>query len=321
MVKLPEAIQRQVDEAEALEREMYQSEQDSGTESAQEQQVAESQTVEAETPEPQTETVQPVQQPSREDDARYWRSRYDTVQGMISAQSAQFTEQLRASNERIQTLTSELERIKQVQPTQQVNDNDAETFGEDLVSAIDRRAAEKARQMVSSELQPIQAYVRQLEERLGVMGAQVTATQNETFETRLARAVPDFEKINVDPGFLNWLGEVDPVYGVPRQAALDAAAQSNSAERVATIFNAYKQLTGKQVNEQQRIQNRQELERQTAPASTRGAAQTPHQGKVWSLSEYERAFDPRNIQVMGRAKADELVAEAERAYAEGRIRF
>lgn len=322
MVKLPEAIQRQVDEAEALERQMYQPEQGTETEVTPEQQAPEGEPEAAATPEPQTETVPPVQQSRRDDDAQYWRARFDTVQGMISAQSAQFTEQLRAANERVQALTGELARLQQEQQKpQQANDNDAETFGEDLVSAIDRRAAEKAQQLVSKEMQPLLNYIKQLEAKVGSVGEQVAATQQESFETRLARLVPDFEQINVDQGFLNWLGEVDPVYGVPRQAALDAAANQNSAERVAGIFNAYKSLTGKQVSEQQKTQVRQELERQTAPTSTRGAAQTPNQGKVWSVTEYERALDPRNIQTMGRAKADELAAEAERAYVEGRIRY
>jgi hypothetical protein len=42
---------------------------------------------------------------------------------------------------------------------------------------------------------------------------------------------------------------------------------------------------------------------------------------VWTLAEYDAALDPRNIHKMGRAAADDLVAEAERALAENRVRF
>ena len=319
MVKLPEAIQRQVDEAEALERQLYAQEDNSN-----EQQVADSEPVvdpvqpeQTETPEPRTEEPAPRQE---RDEAAYWKARFDTVQGMISAQSAQFTEQLRASNEQVQSLRAKLAKVQQ-SPEPQAKDTDAETFGEDLVDAIDRRAKQMASSMVSTEMQPLLAYIKQLEGKLGVVGEQVATAAQDTFESQLARAVPDFEQINVDQGFLNWLGEVDPVYGVPRQAALDAAANSRSVDRVAAIFNAYKSLTSKQVQQTQSTETRKQLERQTAPTSSRGSAQQPVAGKVWTLAEYERALDPRNIQAMGRAAADDLVAEAERALNEGRVRF
>ena len=90
---------------------------------------------------------------------------------------------------------------------------------------------------------------------------------------------------------------------------------------VIKLFNAYKVLTGKQGQTQQRQQVRQELERQVAPAKATASAPTAPAGKIWTRAEFERAYDPRNIRDMGQAKADALVAQAEQALAEGRVQW
>jgi hypothetical protein len=316
-VKLPEAIQRQVEEAEALERQMTQPSQDIvGEEAVQEETpvVAEA----AEHVEPETRNVEPDRR--REDDADYWKQRFNTVQGMLNAQSAQFTEQLRAANERIQALASDLEKQKEAKTVPQVDDKDAETFGEDLTEAIDRRAKRMAESLVAEQTQSLLNHIQQLEAKLGSVNQQVEVSSQDRFYSRLEQLAPTYRETNQDQGFLTWLGEIDPVYGEPRQAALDAAAQKLDAERVAQIFKAYESLTGKQVAQEQKAQVRQDLQRQIAPTGTKAASNAAPTEQVWSLSEYEKAMDPRNIYTMGRLKADELALEAERALLEGRVR-
>lgn len=325
-MKLPAAIQRQVDEAEALERQLYAQSQDPAqAEGDGVTPVAEPAAVQAtEHVEPEPQTVETVEPARREDDAAYWKQRFATVQGMLNAQTQQATEQTRQLNERIQALANELEQQRTAQQqasTKTANDNDAETFGEDLVATIDRRAEQRARELVAQETAAMRDYISALESRLGAVGEQVSISAQDRFLTELSRRVPNYESINVDQGFLNWLGEVDPVYGVPRQAALDQAAQAMDAARVAAVFVAYDQLTRKQVEVQAKQQVRQELERQVAPSSVKGAAQVSAQGKIFTLQEYEAALDPRNIAKMGRVAADALAAEAEQAYAEGRVHF
>ena len=324
-MKLPEAIQRQVDEAEALERQLYQQQESPAEQVVEEEMVAQEEPP-ANAPEhvePEPQNVEPVVEHRREDDAAYWKQRFNTVQGMLNSQSAQFTEQLRASNNQVQALANELAELREqrTQQTQTVNDNDAETFGEDLVTAIDRRAEQKASQLVANELGPLRAYIQQLESRLGEVNQSVAETAQDRFYANLERLVPDYQAVNGDQNFLNWLEEVDSVYGVSRQLALDNAANALDAQRVAAVFNAYKALTGKQADDTRRKQVRQELERQTAPSPVQGSAQSAPAGKIYTAAEYEAALDPRNIKLMGREKADALAADAEAAYYEGRVRF
>ena len=58
------------------------------------------------------------------------------------------------------------------------------------------------------------------------------------FET-LEEAVPDIWTINKDPGFLNWLQEIDPLNSRPRQDLLNEAQDRLDANRVAQFFKAW----------------------------------------------------------------------------------
>lgn len=319
-MKLPEAIQRQVEEAEAIERHLNQQSQDpAAQEAVQEETQVEPVVAEATAHvEPETRNVDPERR--REDDADYWKQRFNTVQGMLNAQSAQFTEQLRAANERIQALAGDLEKQKETRTTPQVDDKDAETFGEDLTEAIDRRAKRMAESLVAAQTQSLLDHIQKLEAKLGTVNQQVEVSSQDRFYSRLEQLVPNYRETNQEAGFLEWLGAIDPVYGEPRQAALDNAARKLDAERVAQIFKAYESVTGKSAAQAQKAQVRQELQRQIAPTGTKAASTSAPTEKVWSLSDYEKAMDPRNIYTMGRVKADELAQDAERALLEGRVR-
>lgn len=316
---LPAAIQRQVEEAEALERELYGQEEVTSTDP--QETPSEPEALTPKEPELQTEEAPAPEikaKPGREEDVEYWKARANTLYGM-NQQQAYELQQVKAN---LQELSQEVARSRSTEPTPQPSkDNDAETFGEDLVDVIDRRAEQKAQQLVSRELKQTQDYVKTLEAKLGVVNEHVAETQEERFYNTLRAQQPEWETINTSPAFLSWLGEVDELSGYTRQQLLDSAAQRLDANRVASIFAAYNKLTGKQVNQQQRQQVRQELERQVAPQSTKTSAAVAPAGRVWTVTEYEQALDPRNINTMGKARADQLYAEAEAAYAEGRIRF
>lgn len=322
LASLPEPVRRQMEEAEALEKQLYS-----------QQAPEEGKTVEPEAaqpePAPTPEPVEVVAAPEpevRKEDEETYQQRYRVLQSKYDAEVPRLHAQLREATAQIQSLFGEVEKLRAVKPEPQTpaepeKDNDAETFGEDLTEAIDRRAKRMAQAMVDQATAPMKEYISRLEAKLGVVNEQVVESAQDRFYNALAKLAPEWETINADQGFLNWLGEVDPVYGVPRQAALDAGANALDAQRAANVFNAYKALTSKQVQTQQTKERRQELERQVAPSSARGAASTPTQGKHWTRAEFEHAYDPRTIRELGQEKALQLQAEADLAYAEGRVQW
>lgn len=321
---LPEHVRRQVEEAEALEKQIYgeaapapeegNTDADSGT------------TVDA-TPEPAVEEpVRQVVQPEAVQEEDTFRRRYEVLQGKYNAEIPRLHAQVRELTDVVKATNAELEKLRHVPTKEQTPDRDAEAFGEDLTAAIDRRAKAMAKELFEAESKSMVEYIQKLEARLGGVDQQVAISAQDQFLSNLARHVPDYETINADEKFLSWLSEADPVYGVPRQEALNHASGVLDVARTAAIFQAYKQLTGKQetapvATEPQRSQARQTLERQVAPSASRSSATAPTTGKIWTRAEFERAQDPRTIRELGAERANALAAEADLAYAEGRVQW
>lgn len=318
---LPSNIRRQIEEADALERQLYgeQAPAEGNTDASEQDTEPGVDEVQAEAHEP-AQVEQPAQ--SRDEEELYQR-RYDVLRGKYDAEVPRLSHQVKELTQQLQQAMYEMQQLRQApQPVAKDEpDNDAETFGEDLVEAVDRRAERKARTLVTEQTAELKQYIQQLEARLGNVNQQVATSAQDQFYSKLGQMVPDYEAVNTNQGFLNWLGESDPVYGVPRQASLDAAAQSMDVGRVAAIFQAYKQLTGNPVVSQHKQQARQELERQVAPSKSQATQSVSPQGKIWSRAEFEHAYDPRTIRELGQIRADALVADAEQALAEGRVRF
>ena len=128
--KFPEAIQRQIDEAEALEKQLYGQPEGDVTEGSAEvvdQPVVEPVQTEQPAPEPQ-EPQQPPElkaKPGREEDVDYWRSRANALHG-LNQQQAQEVQTLK---QHLQNLASEVEHLKTASTKQAEaaeKDNDAE---------------------------------------------------------------------------------------------------------------------------------------------------------------------------------------------------
>ena len=315
---LPPSVQRQLDEAAALEAQLYGS--------APTPEVVNTDAPQpAETPQPTPAEPAPVEQPAPQPEEETFRQRYNVLQHKYNAEVPRLHAQLREAVANITQLTAEVQRLQQAtaqQPTSVPQDEeDTERFGEDLMAAIDRRATALAQQMLQSRDGEITQYIRSLETKLENVGERVVQTDQERFYAALAQRVPQWESINGNQAWLAWLSEVDPVYGQPRQAALDAAAHALDANRVAAIFNAFYELTSKPVDAKAKETARKQLERQIAPQPASASAPSQAAGEHWTQADYERAYDPRIHRQVGPEKAAQMMAEADKALAEGRVRF
>lgn len=315
---LPPSVQRQLDEATALEAQLYGP---APTPTVVNTDVPQP----AETPQPAPAEPAPVEQPAPQPEEETFRQRYNVLQHKYNAEVPRLHAQLREAVANITQLTAEVQRLQQataLQPTSVPQDEeDTERFGEDLMAAIDRRATALAQQMLQSRDGEITQYIRSLEAKLENVGERVVQTDQERFYAALAQRVPQWESINGNQAWLAWLSEVDPVYGQPRQAALDAAANALDANRVAAIFNAFNGLTSKPVDAKAKETARKQLERQIAPQPASASAPSQAAGEHWTQADYERAYDPRIHRQVGPEKAAQMMAEADKALAEGRVRF
>ena len=176
-------------------------------------------------PQPQSQALQPDP----------WEHKYRTLQGIHNRHTADLKARLQEQEQLADQLKSQLEAKTQA-PEATVDPKDAEVFGADLVDMV-RRVTLSAYAGVASQFDQ---RLNAIEQHLRGTANAVAKTTDEIFVERLTARVPDYEAVNTSEGFLDWLSEIDPIYGAPRQDALTVAGNARDVDRVAFIFNAYK---------------------------------------------------------------------------------
>ena len=318
---LPAQVQAQLDEAEAIERaiaaeQATQAGQDAPEEKEQPTDTAakvETPTnVETDKPESVTPT-QPVEDAT-------WEARFRALDGKFKAEVPRLHNQLKAAQTKVSELEAKIVSIQAAQVTVEslVTPEDEEAFGRDLLEVV-RKVAKEETAAVSKKND---ARVDSVNQRVETVIQNQADLDGDKFIANIAKAIPDWETINVDPAWLEWLGEYSAEVGNSRQVALDQAVETLDSMRAISLFKAFiasKPVATEKVPPVSKAQ--QELQSQVAPAKAASSAATPVTEKTWTGEEYERAFDVRLSHTLTPKQIEELQTEAERAYNEGRIRW
>lgn len=339
-MSIPQSVQRQAEEADRL-LEQYSAQQTLQTEPTGEpEEPAEPPTLE----EPVEEPKAPTPPARNEDEASLWKQRYETLQGKYNAEVGRVAQQNRELQTQLQQVSAQVaDLLKTRQPESDpkpdqtlVRPEDAENYGSDMVDFV-RRVAQDTLRAREAELGKVISELRdenaKLKESLVGVEQRQGQTAQEQFISRFAQLVPDWEAINQDPAFLNWLEQTDSLTGQPRQVLLDAAHNALNAQRVAAFFNAFKQEIGRvapsptpthQPTPQQpaRRSAPPEVARQVQPGRSK-AASTPQASepatKIWSQREISDFYRNATQGRYSREEQARIEAEIDLAAAQGRV--
>ena len=249
-----------------------------------------------------------------------WEQKYKTLKGMYDAEVPRLHADMRDLKAQMDNLRKAAE-TKPVEPAKPktaeklVTDADVEAFGSDLIE-VQRKVAREVAAEFRGELDTMRAENEKLREQLTSTGTQVSEA---SFEQRLYRMVPDFEAVNVDPKWIAWLNEVDPLLRAPRSSVAQQAFNRGDAEGVAHYVSLFRQ-GGKPVEPTADKTN--ELELQIQP--NRSATSTPptsQKGKVYTNADIEKMFrKATDLGIRGQTDAaKKLEAEIDAAFMEGRV--
>lgn len=314
-MSLPKAIQKQVEEADAMVAQMTGQPPQGETPPAPDPQPAPE-------PAPQPNVSQePNPQPTVSEET--WQAKFFTLKGKYDAEVPRLHAQMKELNTQVQQLITEAANAKAAPVTTEpvkslITEQDKEAFGSDLLDLIDRATEAKVAEFRTRETK-LQAEIAELKGKVGRVDETVGVSSKEMFLDRLAKQVPDWEALNVDQGFLAWLAEVDPVYGLPRQSALTNAYEMLDAVRTANIFKQYKSTLAPSP---QQITN-QELQRQVAPTrsrSTSAPASNPNESRIFTQGEISRFYEEWRRGLLENDEAVRMEKEIHAAIAEGRVR-
>lgn len=318
MSSLPKAIQREVEQAEAAQAVLAQ----------QAQQAAETVVTEPsqlvarnDAPGAPEQPTTPAPAPAPSED---WQQKYRSLQGMFAQKTGELQAQNKAYESQLSQMQRQIDALSQARKHDEVKEktaadpSDVEAFGADLVGMVQRYAERVFRAMseqFSSQAAALNGRVAALEQQVNGVSQLTSSTLEQQFYATLKAIVPDWEQVNQDPRWLEWLGESDPVYGASRQVALDAAHQAMDAQRVSNVFKAFKATLPAKATSS--------LANQVAPNGAAAAAPSGPAAKQMISAKFVERFygDLAKGKYAGREQeAARIEAEINSAAGEGRIR-
>lgn len=329
---LPKQVQAQLDEAEALEKELT-ARKGKPTEAPVVKVVEPEADTSDDAPEPKAsekekkpEEAKPADTPTTDVEQTFER-KYKTLLGKYDAEVPRLHQRVKELTEKLDELSTKLvEQSKQETTTKveeevsYVTDADREEFGEELID-VQRRVAKEVAREYDKRLQTQEAVIEDLKKRLGETDGKIG---HMTFSQKLAHLVPDFDQVDNDPRWIAWLDEHDPILRGPRRVQAVQAYNAGDAEAVAHYVGLFKQ-TITDAPKPESTKRQSELEKQVAPNRSANSSRTQSAGrdsKIYSAGEVKAAWD--KIRVLNtRGKVDDaakLEAELTTAYLEGRVR-
>lgn len=303
---LPGAVQRQLDEADQILKDMRGGEPDN------------TDTPDGEVP---VAVVEPavVAEPVVTEET--WQHKFTSLKGKYDAEVPRLHADLRLMRDEISQLrNSRVDPPKPIEAPAQpslVTDKDKEAFGTDLIDLIDR-ATEQKTVPLKAENERLTRELNQVKGNVGSVEQRQVVSDKDRFLMSLDGKISDWRVTNTDEKFLSWLMEVDPVYGLPRQAALETAYNNLDVERTANIFRAFKP----DAPAAPRPNGKEELERQVTPRRTRQTTtpQVAGDKKFYTQGEIGNFYDQWRKGFFTDDEAKQLESAIEAAVAEGRVR-
>ena len=233
--------------------------------------------------------------------------RYKVLQGKYNSEVPRLSAENKDLKGRLQQLENDLEVLKNTKPPEVlVKPEEIEQYGEGLIDV--------ARRIAREELAGKEAEIAALKARIDSISNVTTQNVEAGFFKSLTEMVPDWEQLNQDSKFLNWLEEIDELTGESRQSLLSRAEKSRDAVRTAKFFNAFKKTSTSWA-----ATNNQALDSQIAPP-TKKAPNAPPAKKIWTRNEVADFYGRlRNGQIEDK-DAVAIEADIMSAQIEGRIR-
>lgn len=258
---------------------------------------------------------------SRENDPVYWRDRFRLMQGINDKLRSDHTAALQDRDQQLGDLRERVQELEQqlaarpagndkIDLTAFFNPEQIERFGEDqcetMAKVALKAASDQAQRVIDAEVKPLK------EARKADKDREIQAAET-AFWDRLAELQPDYDVINADPSWLQWLRDADDD-GEPRQKRLDRHRAARNAQGVANVFRDY--LKTKQPTLQPPV---------AAPRGAGGGGQAPEApanvpGKGYPSREEIKEFHKRAATIRN-PRDPRYVTDKERAEFDSRMRL
>jgi len=222
---------------------------------------------------------------------RIANQRWNVLQGMINKKDEEI-EQLRTLLAQLSQKSDSADQETKQHSNQSsvVTAQDIEDYGQDLVDLI----IKVAKNTVANEVANINANIeRQLKDIRGTVNTVRDATSRTAFDVfneNLTRRVPNWESLNVDPAFLEWLNVVDDFTGKKRIDLLNEAYSRMDLGRTARFFERFIEETSTQKPAKSTDSNVEKLISPKKSNASVPVSQSDRGGKIWTTDEIKKLY-------------------------------
>ena len=250
---------------------------------------------------------------------------YRTLLGKYEHEVPRLNEEVRRLRDELaeaQAKATDFEQRAAQTLARQTAENPAEAFGlDDAELAYGQelwRGTEKVARTAASEAE------KRLRTELDDMRRRHDATAFDQFKTGLRDRVRDFDRLNGDPGFNDWLDELDELRGMTRREMLNEAARQRDVTRTARFFEQYlKGQTTTTTPPNPDPRTSASVAAQVVPR-TGGSASVPEPKPKPTITgdQYGAEMDRiARLQLERPAEALEAMKKLDQAVVEGRVKF
>jgi hypothetical protein len=330
---LPRQAQQQVEQADRILKEL--TEQSKPELELVENNVApESQQEEAEVAPVAEQETQVVEQTAPPPEKDLYEERYKVLQGKYNSEVPRLNRQVNELTSQLSQLQATIAELQAAQPLEQsperlITQEEIDEFGPDLVDLIGR----KAKELYEPTIKSLKSEVSKLQGQLGGVTQTVQMTARDRLLAKLDAEVEDWQTVNRNQEFLDWLDNVDPYSGETRGKMLTEAYEQNDAARVVTFFKGFLAEHAAVRPTESTVDSPApagrtpsvSLEGQIAPGRRKhatGMTGAQREKRIWSQPEIAAFY--HDVQKGRYRKTEDMKREIERdiisAAAEGRIR-
>lgn len=284
------------------------------TEATTEEAAAEDQTGAEEAPVDEKELVTPDPKPATDEQTEPtrepkedWEKRYKNLRASRDEKLYKTKSQLAAALETINALQAQINELRTAAPKVDpldglFTDEDTDALGEATVEAmrkVTKRATEAATKPLKEQLEE-ERKLREAEAKR--LAEQAKKEAYDIFLSRIQQAVPDWEEINYDPAFMEFMEELD-FDGTPRKTYFAEAEAQGNAALIIRYMNDFKAQ-----KEQKTPKKEDKLAKKITPVGDDAGATQPKQGA--QKEKISRAFIDKFYDDLSRGRYKGRYSEA-----------
>lgn len=244
-------------------------------------------------------------------------SKFKVLQGKYNAEVPRLHRETRELSDQVRDLQAQLENVQTPTPAAkdlEATDLDIEAYAE---YGDEFKTLAETVKSLTNQVETLNDENTSLKKSIDTVEVIQTNTDSERFWTALEEAVPDWEVINSNPDFIQWLQEVDPVSNITRQTHLNDASETLNATKTISIFKLFNDSVAEETSNQGNIN----IARQAQPDSIDTAAPASTSKKLYTRKEIKEFYkDVSNGKWKGHEQEQAAVeADIFAAPQEGRI--